>query len=62
MTKRKFTYNELMSLQVINPAFEPTAEQYKKALAFKEDYFSGRRRYIVTSKPYLWALMLQRLA
>ena len=60
MQAQKFTYTELMQTKVINPAFEPTIEQYAKAYLFAEDYFAGKRRYIVTSKPYLWALALQR--
>jgi hypothetical protein len=61
MKPQKFTYNELMQTKVINPTFEPTTEQYAKAFLFAEDYFEGKRNYVVTSKPYLWALCLQRL-
>jgi hypothetical protein len=59
--KMKCTFNELMTLKVINPAFEPSIEDYAKALIFSDDYWEGRRRFIVTSKPYLWALALQRV-
>jgi len=62
MQPQKFTYTELMQTKVINPAFEPTVEQYAKAYLFAEDYFEGRRNYIITSKPYLWALALQRVS
>jgi hypothetical protein len=61
MQPQKFTYTELMQTKVINPAFEPTVEQYAKAYLFAEDYWKGKRNYIVTSKPYLWALALQRI-
>ena len=60
--KMKCTFNELMTLKVINPAFEPSIEDYAKALIFSDDYWEGRRRFIVTSKPYLWALALQRIS
>jgi len=60
--KMKCTFNELMNLKVINPAFEPSVEDYAKALIFANDYWEGRRRFIVTSKPYLWALALQRVS
>jgi hypothetical protein len=60
MRQQKFTYTELMQTKVINPTFEPTVEQYAKALIFAEDYYEGKRNYIVTSKPYLWALALQK--
>jgi hypothetical protein len=62
MQPQKFTYTELMQTKVINPAFEPTVEQYAKAYLFAEDYYEGKRNYIVTSKPYLWALALQRVS
>jgi hypothetical protein len=50
-----------MHAKVINPTFEPSVEEYAKAMIFSEDYFNGERKYIVTSKPYLWALALQRI-
>jgi len=62
MKASKFTYTDLILTNVINPAFEPTIEQYAKAYLFKEDHNVGKRRFIVTSKPYLWALALQRIS
>jgi hypothetical protein len=60
--KKKYTFNELMTIQVVTPDFRPKFEDYVKALLFWEDYWEGRRRFIVTSKPYLWALALQTIA
>jgi len=62
MKAQKFTYTDLILTNVINPTFEPTIEQYAKAYLFKEDHNAGERHYIVTSKPYLWALALQRIS
>jgi hypothetical protein len=62
MKAQKFTYTDLILTNVINPTFEPTVEQYAKAYIFKEDHNAGERSYIVTSKPYLWALALQRIS
>jgi len=63
MTKRKqkFTYLELINTEVINPAFEPSTKDYARAIMFSRDVFEGKRDYVVTSKPYRWALTLQRL-
>jgi len=58
---RKFTYNDLVFAKVINPSFEPTVEQYAKMWLFEEDYFSGKRKFVITKEPQLWAFALRRL-
>jgi len=58
---RKFTYNDLVFAKVINTTFEPSVEQYAKVFLFEEDYFSGKRKFVVTKEPQLWAFALRRL-
>jgi len=58
---RKFTYNDLVFKKVINPSFEPTLEQYAKVWIFQEDYFAGKRKFVITKEPQLWAFALRRL-
>jgi len=58
--KAKHEYLELVNTEVINPAFEPSPKDYARAFLFQQDYFAGKKKFVVTSKPYLWALTLQK--